>query len=162
MWNYLIYTFHLKYSQSSFVLQRSLQACHVVVGLSMETTKFFGTKVSTLQFAGVVSVGQNFFPDSNFELTVHNISDREHHVVLTFQLKYEHLSFALQRSLHSSQVENALVLKMLSLFGYFPSPSSHFCTVFVQYFSPDTKSESEVQSILIDEHSSIFWPWLWN
>ena len=127
----LIHTFHLKYSQSSFVSQRSLQASHVVVGLSMETTKFFGTKVSTLQFGGVVSIGQNFFPDSNFRLMVHNISNKEHNLLLAFQLKYAHLSFVLQRSLHSCQVANALVLKMLSLFGYFPSPSSHFSSVVV-------------------------------
>ena len=127
--------------------------------------------------------------------------------MLTFQLKYAHLSFALQRSLQSSQFEKVLVLKMLSLFGNFPS--SHFFSIVVvvvvvdvvvvvvvevlveimfvfvkdgvkvvlvevvvevvvvvvevvvevvQFFSPDRKSALEVQSILIEEHSSLFCP----
>ena len=116
-----MYTFHLKYSQSLSASQKSLQACHVVVGLFMETNNFFGTKTSFLQLGGVVSVGQNFFPDSKFTSVVHNISDKEQAVVLIFQLKYAHLSFSLQKFLQSSQVDFGLFLKKLSLFGYFPS-----------------------------------------
>ena len=158
-----MYTFHLKYSQSLSVSQRSLQACHVVVWLFMETTNFFSAKILTLQIGlfWLVSVGQNFFPDSKFGSVVHNISDKEQTFELIFQLKYAHLSFALQRFLHAFQVGNILVLKILSLFGNFPSwhfgsGSDGAVLEFVQYFSPDTKSVLLVHLIWIEEHS---WPW---